>query len=272
MPKLTFESCLAAYEELMGPTHPKEALAIGRGRCVVRVDKGLFVAKRGDAPVEKSALAFDSKDWDAERGCWVGESPEATVRFIERPIFIAVVRQCDVERDVERVERAQRARRAAVHAGSKRKAESARLAAALTAAEARTAELESVLSAVQQEFRRLGGGFPDGFDARVFRWVNDVMAGHAAPPFDVELVRRATPGAWFVRKRERDGEVLDAFVAAPDCQGLPYDAEVLGDDEYREDQGLERKLADCALVVLAVNEYKARAGQRPALAGAPCAA
>lgn len=68
----------------------------------------------------------------------------------------------------------------------------------------------------------------------------------------------STPGDWFVRKRERDGEVLDCFVAAPDCQGMPYDAEILGDDEYREESGgVARKLADCVLIVNAVKAYRA---------------
>lgn len=71
-----------------------------------------------------------------------------------------------------------------------------------------------------------------------------------------------TPGFWYVRKREIDGKVLDCFVAAPDCQGLAYDAEILGDDEYRgteEDPnaGIRRKLADCELIVAAVNSYRA---------------
>lgn len=67
----------------------------------------------------------------------------------------------------------------------------------------------------------------------------------------------ATPGPWFVRRLERDGELRDCFVSAPDCQGFAYDAEILGDDEYRDD--LSRKLADCELIVAAVNAYHARA-------------
>lgn len=65
-------------------------------------------------------------------------------------------------------------------------ADNAHLAAELTAAKARAAELESVLGSVQQEFRRHSGGFPDGFNSRVFRWVDDALAGAAV---DVELVR-----------------------------------------------------------------------------------
>lgn len=99
------------------------------------------------------------------------------------------------------------------------------------------------------------------------------VAQATTAPVDADLVRRATPGVWFVRRHERLGEVRDAFVAAPDCQGLPYDAEVLGEDEYREDTGIVRKQADCELIVAAVNDYKARAGLGPvASKGNPCAA
>lgn len=62
-----------------------------------------------------------------------------------------------------------------------------------------------------------------------------------------------TPLPWFVRTQERLGEVRDCFVAAKDVQGMAYDAEILGDDEYRD--GIERKLADAALIVQAVNSH-----------------
>lgn len=71
----------------------------------------------------------------------------------------------------------------------------------------------------------------------------------------------ATPGPWFVRRREVNGELRDCFVAAPDCQGLAYDACILCDDEYHD--GVGRKLADCELIVAAVNQHRA------ALAAAP---
>jgi hypothetical protein len=58
-----------------------------------------------------------------------------------------------------------------------------------------------------------------------------------------------TPGPWFVRKHERDGELRECWVAAPDFNGFAYDAEILGDDEYRD--GLARKLADCRLIAAA---------------------
>ena len=70
----------------------------------------------------------------------------------------------------------------------------------------------------------------------------------------------STPGVWFVRTQERFGALRDCFVAAPDCQGLPYDAEILGDDEYRD--GVARKLADCKLIVAAVNAYRAAPAER----------
>lgn len=75
-----------------------------------------------------------------------------------------------------------------------------------------------------------------------------------------------TPGIWRVRKREVDGELRDCFVAAPDCQGLPYDAEILGDDEYRD--GIARKLADCELIVKAVNNYRAALASLKTVEGA----
>lgn len=49
------------------------------------------------------------------------------------------------------------------------------------AAKARTAELEDVLQAVAQQFRRYGNNFPDGFDGRVFRWVDDALAAKPLP-------------------------------------------------------------------------------------------
>ena len=74
----------------------------------------------------------------------------------------------------------------------------------------------------------------------------------------------STPGVWFVRKRERDGELLDCFIAAPDCNGFAYDAEILGDDEYREDEGMARKLADCELICKLVNGHRAALAATPA--------
>ena len=63
-----------------------------------------------------------------------------------------------------------------------------------------------------------------------------------------------SPLPWFVRKWERDGELIDCFVAAKNVNGFAYDAEILGDDEYREG-AIERKLADCELIVTAVNAH-----------------
>lgn len=55
-----------------------------------------------------------------------------------------------------------------------------------------------------------------------------------------------TPGPWRVDTIERMGEVQDYFVSAADVNGFAYRAEILGDDEYREN--LERKKADCKLI------------------------
>lgn len=41
------------------------------------------------------------------------------------------------------------------------------------------ADWVQVLQAVQAQFRRFGNSMPDGFDSRVFRWVDDLMAGQA---------------------------------------------------------------------------------------------
>ena len=56
-------------------------------------------------------------------------------------------------------------------------------------------------------------------------------------------MRKHTPGPWFVRTLERPGEVCDCFVAAPSFQKFAYDSEILGDDEYGEPNGIQRKLA-----------------------------
>lgn len=60
---------------------------------------------------------------------------------------------------------------------------------------------------------------------------------------------KPTPGPWFVRTRKQGEKVVDCFVAAKDVQGFPYDAEIMGDDEYRD--GIERKLADANLIAAA---------------------
>lgn len=92
---------------------------------------------------------------------------------------------------------------------------------------------------------------------RAAREKQEILGRQQAEVPQLVAVAGATPGTWFVRKRERDGELLDCFVAAPDCQGMAYDAEILGDDEYREESGgVARKLADCTLIVQAVNAYR----------------
>ena len=72
---------------------------------------------------------------------------------------------------------------------------------------------------------------------------------------------KSTPGQWRVEKRYRDGELIACWVAAPDCNGFAYAAEILGDDEYRDGEearaeGMARLLADCELIVNAVTEYR----------------
>lgn len=60
-----------------------------------------------------------------------------------------------------------------------------------------------------------------------------------------------TPGPWSVRVHEHHDNPV-CWVVAPDVNGYPYDAEILGDDEYREQSGgYERRLADCALIASA---------------------
>lgn len=69
-----------------------------------------------------------------------------------------------------------------------------------------------------------------------------------------------TPGPWAVRTRENWGDdgakVVDCFVTAPDVNGFPYGADILSDDEYRDESGgVERRLADCHLIAAAPELY-----------------
>ncbi|EKT4561847.1 DUF3850 domain-containing protein [Pseudomonas putida] len=43
-------------------------------------------------------------------------------------------------------------------------------------------EKDQVLSAVQGQFKRYGERFPDGFDGRLFRWVDDAVSSASAQP------------------------------------------------------------------------------------------
>ena len=66
-----------------------------------------------------------------------------------------------------------------------------------------------------------------------------------------------TPLPWAIRKIEGEIGLRDCFVTAKDVNGFNHDAEILGDDEYREQSyGLTRKLADCEMIVKAVNHYE----------------
>jgi len=48
--------------------------------------------------------------------------------------------------------------------------------------QSRELELRQVLEAVAAEFKKHGNNFPDGFDARVFRWVEDAVATSPVVP------------------------------------------------------------------------------------------
>lgn len=71
------------------------------------------------------------------------------------------------------------------------------------------------------------------------------------------LMEGATPGPWWVRHAPPQvGE--DCFVAAKDVNGFPYDAVILGDDEYREESGgFNRKKSDCELITYLRNNAEA---------------
>lgn len=58
-----------------------------------------------------------------------------------------------------------------------------------------------------------------------------------------------TPGPWRVREMVRHGQLHGYFVAANDVNGFAYDAEILGEDEYRD--GLGRWAADANLIAAA---------------------
>lgn len=48
--------------------------------------------------------------------------------------------------------------------------------------QSRELELRQVLEAVAEEFRKYGNNFPDGFDVRLFRWVEDAVATSPVVP------------------------------------------------------------------------------------------
>lgn len=58
-----------------------------------------------------------------------------------------------------------------------------------------------------------------------------------------------TPAPWFVREMVRHGQLHGYFVAAADVNGFAYDAEIMGEDEYRD--GMERWKADASLIAAA---------------------
>jgi hypothetical protein len=115
---------------------------------------------------------------------------------------------------------------------------------------------------------RRGDGYAGGFAQTAW----EAWRGRgAAPALEAPAAPAdgATPGPWFVRKREVNGELRDCFVAAPDCQGLAYDACILCDDEYHD--GVGRKLADCELIVAAVNQHRAALAAAPQAPAVPVA-
>ncbi|WP_322735627.1 hypothetical protein [Delftia tsuruhatensis] len=121
----------------------------------------------------------------------------------------------------------------------------------------------------QNMARKFAGAFLDG--AFAFHSMAAAPTAQAAPALEAPAAPAdgATPGPWFVRKREVNGELRDCFVAAPDCQGLAYDACILCDDEYHD--GVGRKLADCELIVAAVNQHRAALAAAPQAPAVPVA-
>ena len=73
-------------------------------------------------------------------------------------------------------------------------------------------DLRDVLLAVQQQFTQFGGRFPDGFDSRVFRWVDDALAAPPAQP--------AEPQGWKCQIAEADFEqnTVTLLMAGDDYQ------------------------------------------------------
>ncbi|WP_154670332.1 hypothetical protein [Pseudomonas monteilii] len=81
------------------------------------------------------------------------------------------------------------------------------------------AETVAVLSSVKDQFKRFGNGFPDGFDGRVFRQVDDAVAAHALSASAEPIAPRGfvcdepgTPGEWSKSK-------IKALCAAVVTQG-----------------------------------------------------
>ena len=91
----------------------------------------------------------------------------------------------------------------------------------------------------------------------------------AALPDEVALLEGTTPGPWEPRIINADGEVVEAFVTAPDVNGYHYDAEILGDDEYCEQSGgMTRKVANVKLIAAAPDLARENARLRAEIANA----
>lgn len=66
-----------------------------------------------------------------------------------------------------------------------------------------------------------------------------------------QLCEQATPGPWRVREHPA-GLDHGCFVTAPDVNGFAYAAEILGEDEYREQSGgMKRRHADAQFIAAA---------------------
>lgn len=70
-------------------------------------------------------------------------------------------------------------------------------------------------------------------------------------------IGKATPGPWIALFLYIDHKVVDCFVAARNFNNLPYESEILGDDEYTEEGGIDRKIADAILASVAPDAIEA---------------
>jgi hypothetical protein len=177
---------------LMFKTHLVQAILAGQKTQTRRVVKwkdlqqGLNLGFSGLA-VEKTKLGWvlrsdtrTSSEWRCSATqCPMGQPGD---RIYVRETFPAPARPTEgvpdgFDKDAELLDAA-----TSPGKGSKAKRRAALAAtpaapAAVASNEVRVAELESVLTHVQEEFKKFGNSFPDGFDWRVFRFVDDALAG-----------------------------------------------------------------------------------------------
>lgn len=69
------------------------------------------------------------------------------------------------------------------------------LRAQLAEAQALLREKDDVLMAVKEQFDRHGNEFPDRFDSRVFRWVNDAVGSTSTEPIEID---EFCEGQWWI--------------------------------------------------------------------------